>query len=279
MAARPPADGALIVPELWVAVVLGIVEGITEFLPVSSTGHLILAGRLLPSLGEREEAFTVVIQSGALLAVLWLFRARFVALLRPAPRPGAFGGLRGLGLLALACAPVCAVGFLARHLIHDLHTPAWVASALVVGGFALLLLERTRGDRGTRLVDDLTPALAFGVGLFQCLALWPGVSRSAATIVGGMLLGLTRRAAAELSFLAAVPVLLLATAYELVKDRHILEGQNATFLAVGFATSAVAAVLAVKAFIAFVGRSTMVPFAWYRIALGAAVAALLVVGV
>ena len=150
-----------------------------------------------------------------------------------------------------------------------------MASALVVGGIALLALERTRGDRGTRLVDELTPALAFGVGLFQCLALWPGVSRSAATIVGGMLLGLTRRAAAELSFLAAVPVLLLATAYELAKDRHILEGSNLTFLAVGFVTSAVAAVLAVKAFIAFLQRSTMVPFAWYRIALGLAVAALL----
>lgn len=262
-------------PDLWVAVVLGIVEGITEFLPVSSTGHLILAGRLLPSLGEREEAFNVVIQSGALLAVVWLFRARFVSLLRPPARPGAFGGLRGIGLLALVSAPVCLVGFLARKGIHELHTPAWVASALVVGGIALLALERTRGDRGTRLVDELTPALAFGVGLFQCLALWPGVSRSAATIVGGMLLGLTRRAAAELSFLAAVPVLLLATAYELAKDRHILEGSNLTFLAVGFVTSAVAAVLAVKAFIAFLQRSTMVPFAWYRIALGLAVAALL----
>lgn len=263
-------------PDLWVAVVLGIVEGLTEFLPVSSTGHLILVGRLLPSLGEREEAFNVVIQSGALLAVLWLFRARFASLLRPAPRPDAFGGKRGLGLLALVCGPVLVVGFLARHVVRELHEPAWVASALVVGGVALLALERRRGDRGTRILDELTPALALGVGLFQCLALWPGVSRSAATIVGGMLLGLTRRAAAELSFLAAVPVLLLATGYELVKDPHVLEGANATFLAVGFVTSAVAAVVAVKAFIAFLQRSTMVPFAWYRIALGAAVAALLV---
>ena len=265
-------------PDLWVAFVLGIVEGLTEFLPVSSTGHLILVGRLLPSLGEREESFNVVIQSGALLAVVWLFRARFAALLRPAAGPGAFGGLRGIGLLALVCGPVCVVGFLARDLIHDLHTPAWVASALVVGGIAMLALELGRGDRGTRILDELTPALALGVGLFQCLALWPGVSRSAATIVGGMLLGLTRRAAAELSFLAAVPVLLLATGYELVKDPHLLEGANATFLAVGFVTSAVAAVIAVKAFIAFLQRSTMVPFAWYRIALGAAVAALVVAG-
>lgn len=261
--------------DLWVAVVLGIVEGVTEFLPVSSTGHLVLAGRLLPTLGEREEAFNVVIQSGALLAVVWLFRARFVSLVRPPARPGAFGGMRGIGLLALVSAPVCVLGFLARHVVHDLHTPAWVASALVVGGVALLLLEARRGDRGTLCVDELTPALALGVGLFQCLALWPGVSRSAATIVGGMLLGLTRRAAAELSFLAAVPVLLLATGYELVKDRHVLEGSNATFLAVGFATSAVAAVFAVKAFVALLQRSTMVPFAWYRIALGAVVALLL----
>jgi undecaprenyl-diphosphatase len=258
-------------PLLWVAVVLGIVEGVTEFLPVSSTGHLILVERLLPSVGAHRDSFRVVIQVGAIAAVAWLYRGRFAALARPA-EPGRFGGTRGLLLLALATIPALVVGYALRESIRGLATPGPVAAALAAGGLALLALERYRGDRGTATVDALTPAASLGIGLFQCLALWPGVSRSAATIAGGMLLGLSRRAAAEFSFLAAVPVLVVASGYEAWRDRDALTGQNLVVLLVGLAVSAASAVLAVRAFTAFLARSTMVPFAWYRIALAAAVA-------
>jgi len=149
-----------------------------------------------------------------------------------------------------------------------------VAAALAVGGLALLALERLRGDRGTSTVDELSYRAALGIGLFQCLSLWPGTSRSAATIAGGMLLGLTRKAAAEFSFLAAVPILVAASGYELAKESSAPHADSALYLGVGLVVSAVAAWFAVKAFTAFLARSTMVPFAVYRLLLAAAVAAL-----
>ena len=209
------------------------------------------------------------------MAVAWLFRARFAGLLRPEASGHGFTGRRGLLLLALTTAPALAVGYALRHVLHDLSTPVRVAAALAVGGVALLALEWWRGDRGTLGVDQITPRIALAVGMFQCLALWPGTSRSAATIAGGMLFGLSRRAAAEYSFLAAVPVVAAASIYELWKGRAGL-GQSgaALHLAVGFVVSAVAAVFAVKAFTAFLARSTMAPFAWYRLGLAALVIAL-----
>ena len=259
---------------LWVVVVLGLVEGITEFLPVSSTGHLILAERLLPAVAGDPETFRVVIQAGALAAVAWLYRARFMGLLRPPTQEGTFAGRRGLLLLALTTAPALVVGYALRHVLHDLSTPVRVAAALAVGGVALLALERYRGDRGTLSVDRITPRIALAVGAFQCLAMWPGTSRSAATIAGGMLLGLSRRAAAEYSFLAAVPVIAAASIYELWKGRAGLAAPGAAVhLALGFVVAAVAAVFAVRAFTAFLARSTMSPFAWYRLGLAALVLA------
>lgn len=261
-------------PLLVVALLLGLVEGLTEFLPVSSTGHLILAARFLPIGDARAELFDVVIQSGAMLAVLGLYRRRFAAVLRP-ETPGTFSGARGLVLLALGVLPALLVGYALRHRIHDLRTPAHVAIALAAGGAAILLVETLRGDRGTRGVDQLTPRIALGVGLFQCLALWPGVSRSAATILGGMLLGLTRRGAAEFSFLLGAPVLFVVSGYELVAHHDQLTTDTIALVAAGFAAAAFAAAIAVKAFTAYLGRATLKPFAWYRLALAALVLALL----
>jgi undecaprenyl-diphosphatase len=258
------------VPALWVALVLGLVEGVTEFLPVSSTGHLILAREAFGFRGEFAESFEVAIQAGAVVAVLGIYRARFAALLRPAA-PGRFGGLRGIGLLALATAPFLVVGFLVRHSRRALEAPLPVAAALAAGAVAILAVERLRGDRGTRDVDGLTAATALGVGLFQVLALWPGVSRSAATILGGMLLGLRRGAAAEFSFLAAVPAILAAAGWSLVSGGERIDADSLGFLAAGFAASAVFAALAVKGFVAWLSRAGMEPFAWYRLALAAAV--------
>ncbi len=258
-------------PLLWVAIILGLVEGVTEFLPISSTGHLILASRLLPSLGEgRAELFDIVIQSGAMLAVLGLYRRRFVSLLRPGVE-GTFSGRRGLVALALGVLPALVVGYALRHHIHELRTPMYVALALATGGVALLLLEWLRGDKGTFTVDQLTPRIALGVGLFQCLAFWPGISRSAATIAGGMLLGLSRRGAAEFSFLLGAPILFAVSGYELVSHRELLTSDTLGLVAVGFVVAALSATLAVRAFTAILARSTLVPFAWYRIALAAAV--------
>jgi len=261
------------VPLLLVAVILGLVEGLTEFLPVSSTAHLALAQRVLPSMGPFDATFRVAIQVGAVAAVAWVQRSRFTALLRPAA-PGRFGGTRGLGLLALVTAPVLAVGFALRHHVEALQEqPLAMAGALAAGGLGLLALERWRGDRGTTTVDGLTARAALGVGLFQCLALWPGMSRSAATIAGAMLLGLSRRAATELSFLAAVPAIVAATGYAVVKDPSIVSGEGAELFAAGTAVAAVSGVVAIRAFTAFVGRATMTPFAWYRLALAAVVVA------
>ena len=260
---------------LWVAVLLGLVEGVTEFLPVSSTGHLILVEGLVPRVAGAPEVFRVVIQAGAIAAVAWLYRTRFASLLRPA-EPGRFGGMRGLFLLALATLPALVVGYLVRRHLDAVSTPAHVAGALALGGVALLALERFRGDRGRVVVDGLSPAVALGIGLFQCLAIWPGMSRSAATIGGAMLLGLTRRAAAEFSFLAAVPVIAAASAYELWRGGDALGADGLLALATGFVVAALSAVVAVRGFTAFLARSTMTPFAWYRIGLAILVLALLV---
>lgn len=257
-------------PVLWVALVLGVVEGLTEFLPVSSTGHLILAGHALGFAGPAADAFEVAIQGGAILAVVWLYRARFSALLRPAA-PATFGGARGWLLLAVASAPALALGYVGRHVVERLFDPVSVAAALAAGAFGILGLERLRGDRGTGSVDGLSWRTALGIGLFQCLALWPGVSRSAATIAGAMCLGLSRRAAAEFSFLVAVPVLLAASGYKALSAWDTLSGSVLLFWVVGAVASAVSAVLAVKAFTAYLQRATLVPFAWYRLALAAAV--------
>lgn len=251
---------------IWSAVVLSIVEGLTEFLPVSSTGHLIIANDLLHFTGEKANVFDVVIQLGAILAVVVLYWDRFIGLL--APRPGRrFAGLRGIWLLILTSLPASVMGLLFHKQIKAfLFTPATVAVALVVGAVLMIAVEKLfRFRESCPTLDDMTPALAFGIGCFQCLALWPGFSRSASTIMGGMILGARRPVAAEYSFIAAVPIMVAATGFDLLHSWRLFTPDDFVVLAVGFVGSFVSALAAVKAFVAVVGRVTLVPFAWYRL--------------
>ena len=255
-----------------IAVIMGVVEGLTEFIPVSSTGHLILVGQLLGFVGEKAASFEIAIQLGAILSVVALYHDRFSALIPrkthfPHSRRSVLVGWSGLLRIGAAMLPVLVVGFLTRRAIKQyLFTPFTVTCALVVGGVAMLLAERfVAGRRTNSSLDTLTFKQALGVGMFQILALWPGTSRSAATIVGGMLLGLDRRSAAEFSFLVAVPVMLIATGYELLKIGTELSDEEVDLLLYGFIISFGVGVVSVKAFIQLLNKWTLVPFAWYRI--------------
>src|SRR5512134_848411 len=224
------------------AAALGLVEGITEFIPVSSTGHLIVAGELLGFTGERAKTFEIFIQLGAILAVVWLYRDMLVRVLRGVVRVEEDRRF-ALNLV---------VGFLAHSWIKaHLFTVPTVAAALVVGGIAILLIERTRPTLRVSRAQDLTPRTAFGIGLAQVLSLFPGVSRSGATIMGGYLLGLSRTAATEFSFFLAIPVMAAATLYDLLKSLDTLVAADAGFFAVGFAVAFLSALVVVKAFLTF----------------------------
>jgi len=254
-----------------IAIILGIIEGLTEFIPVSSTGHLILAGNLVGFTGELASSFEVVIQLGAVLSVVVLYRRRFLNLIPgsvdPSPsEASALDGWSGLWSIGIATLPALAVGFLGRHIIKEqLFSPITVTWALAVGGVGILLAEKFASGRPSRSLDALTWKQALGVGMFQILALWPGTSRSAATIVGGMLLGLDRKSAAEFSFLIAVPIMFAATGYEVLKMGNLFSAQQIELFMVGFAVSFIVALLSIATFIRLLNRWTLVPFAWYRI--------------
>ncbi|HEX9442559.1 MAG TPA: undecaprenyl-diphosphate phosphatase [Candidatus Binatia bacterium] len=256
---------------LAVAVILGIVEGLTEFIPVSSTGHLIVVGTLLGFVGEKASTFEVAIQLGAILAVVVLYRERFARLIpkntdRFSPLGSALDGWSGLYRIGLATLPALVAGFATRSLIKRyLFTPHAVALALLVGGVGILLAERHVRRRPAAALDTLSLGQALGIGLFQTLALWPGTSRSAATIIGGMLLGLDRKGAAEFSFLIAVPIMAAATGYELLKIKDAMSGAEIAQLAVGFVTAFVVALLTIRWFLRLLNRWSLAPFAWYRI--------------
>jgi len=256
----------------YVAAILGIVEGLTEYLPVSSTGHLIVAGNLLHYSGEKASAFEVFIQLGAILAVLLLYWRRFVGLIpfgrNDRKESKGFYGFRGIMLLGLTTFPALVAGFLAHRTIKVyLFSPMTVAWALGLGGIGILLAERYKPATRVSDLDGLTWGQALFVGCFQCLSLWPGVSRAAATIIGGLFTGLDRRTATEYSFLAAVPVMIAATLYDLLKSWHLMETSDVGFFAIGFVVSFLTATLAVKTFIAAVQRWSLAPYAWYRIAI------------
>jgi undecaprenyl-diphosphatase len=252
------------------ALVLGIVEGLTEFLPVSSTGHLILAGSLLGYEGPQAVAVEIVIQGAAILAVCWEYRQMLTrTVLTFAHEPSS---RRFLVNLVLGFLPLAVLGLLFKDAIEAwLFHPLPVATALIVGGVLILLVDRREADATLRFADDVTPATAFKLGLVQSLALIPGTSRSAATIIGGVMLGMSRRLATEYSFFLAIPTLLAATAYKLVESRDLLTTDILGPLALSAAAAFVTALLAVRGFIRFVASHSFAAFAWYRIVFGALV--------
>jgi undecaprenyl-diphosphatase len=250
-----------------VAIILGIVEGLTEFLPISSTGHLILAGELFGFTGSKANTFEVFIQLGAILAVVWLYRNRFAGVLQLRDNTG-LKGKRGIMMLALTTLPALIVGFLLHDFIKDhLFQPETVALGLAVGGIAIIIFERFKHHPATISLDKITRKQAWGVGLYQLLALWPGMSRSASTILGGMLLGFDRKTAAEYSFLIAVPVMIAATGFDLLKNLSELHASDFPLFAVGFMAAFISALLAVKYFVQFVQHYGFTVFGVYRIIL------------
>jgi undecaprenyl-diphosphatase len=254
---------------LLVAALLGIVQGLTEFLPVSSTAHLLIGAQLL-AYQDPGGVFTVMIQLGSILAVMWLYRAKIVHI--AARLPSDADARRFVAMVLIAFAPAVVAGlFLADYVTTVLYdSPRVIATTFVLGGIVMLIVERYR-PVPTVLDADRTPlARALGIGAWQVLALIPGVSRSGATIVGGMVMGLDRAAAAEFSFFLAMPTMMAAFVHSLLKVRHHLTPDRAMEIALGFLMAFIAAALVVRPFLRVVRRVGFVPFAWYRIAIGLA---------
>jgi undecaprenyl-diphosphatase len=248
-------------------VLLGIVEGLTEFLPVSSTGHLILAGEVM-QVPQGTETFDIVIQLGAILAVVVLYRARFAAVLAGLARrdPTAIRFTRNVLVGFLPSAVIGAVAYGAIKAM--LTTPIIVAVALILGGIAILVIERLVRHPTCDSVEGMSVRTTLGIGFIQCLSMIPGVSRSGATIMGALTLGVERRTAAEYSFFLAIPTMLGATTLALWKARHELGNSQATAIAIGFVVSFVVAMAVIRWFLNVVTRHGFAPFAWYRIIAG-----------
>ena len=261
-------------PILLIAIILGIVEGVTEFLPVSSTGHLVLAGALLGYNDEQWNAFNVIIQLGAILAIIVLYWRTFWAVLEGLIR-GNPVSLRFVRNILIGFVPSAILGFLLINRIEALLLkPAVVAWAFILGGMAILVIEKMVKNTPVVGVADMPLKTVIGVGLIQCLSMIPGVSRSGATIMGGLSLGVERRTAAEFSFFLAIPTMLGATTLEFVKHREALMagagGVGFGTVAVGFVVSFIVAIVVVRAFVHYISRHGFAPFAWYRIAAGVA---------
>ncbi len=254
------------------AVILGIVEGVTEFLPVSSTGHLILATKLLGYNPEQWKAFNVIIQLGAILAIVVLYWRTFWAVLEGMFKGNAMSW-RFVRNIVIAFLPSAILGVLLINDIEALLGNAMVvAIAFILGGIAILVIEKTVKPGNVVGIAEMPLMTVVGVGLIQCLAMIPGVSRSGATIMGGLTLGVERRTAAEFSFFLAVPTMLGATTLELVKHHNMLmagaSGVGFGTVAVGFVVSFVVAIVVVRAFVHYISRHGFAPFAWYRIVVG-----------
>jgi len=252
---------------LFKALILGVIEGLTEFLPISSTGHLILAGDLLDFNDEKGKVFAISIQTGAILAVVWDYRVKLGGVVRGLPDDPA--ARRFVMNLFIAFVPIAALGLLFGNLIKaHLFAPVPVALAFIVGGLLIYWAERRKHVIRVKEVDDLQWPDALKLGVAQCFALIPGTSRSGATIIGGLFIGLSRKAAAEFSFFLAVPTLGVATIYDLVKHRDLLAWADFPMFAVGFVAAFISAALAVRLFIRFVATHDFTVFVIYRIVFG-----------
>jgi undecaprenyl-diphosphatase len=250
------------------ALILGLVEGLTEFLPISSTGHLILAGDLLNFNDERGKAFEIIIQAGAILAVCWEYRSKITTVVKGL---GQLDSNKFVFNLFVAFLPAAVLGLLFAHKIKEyLFQPVPVAAAFIIGGVLILWAEKRQHVIRVESVEAMSWKDALKIGLAQTLALIPGTSRSGATIIGGLLFGLSRRTATEFSFFLAIPTLLAATAYEVYKNRELLLNSqgDVTLFAVGFVTAFVSALIAIRALLKFISQHDFVVFAWYRIIFG-----------
>lgn len=263
---------------VWIAVALGVVEGVTEFVPVSSTGHLILAGSWLAFPPEKAPAFEIFIQLGAVFAVLWFYRERVGALVRDVWREPAAQAF--VGKLLVAFLPAAIVGLLFHHwIVRVLFGPVPVAVGLAAGGVVLLLVDGPNRPVGrTTSVDDVTWGQAFFIGCAQAAALWPGVSRSGATIIGALVAGLARPAALEFSFFLAIPTLGAASVFALLEARHVLATADVPIFAVGFVTSFVVSLAVIAVLLRYVRDHDLRVFGWYRIALALLVLAIAILG-
>jgi undecaprenyl-diphosphatase len=248
------------------ALILGAVEGLTEFLPVSSTGHLIIVGDMLNFNDERAKTFEIFIQLGAILSVVWHYRVKLWSVattLRDRPAQ------RFVLNLAIAFLPAAVVGLLLHRYIKTyLFNPTTVALALIIGGVLILLIEHTPGRTRVDALDQLGPIDALKVGLAQTAALFPGISRAGATIMGGMVSGLSRPAATEFSFFLAIPTMFAATIFELYSNRQLFAFDDILILLVGFVIAFITALIVIRAFLRYVSRHNFVPFAYYRIVFG-----------
>ncbi len=253
------------------ALIMGVVEGLTEFLPISSTGHLILAGDLLGFSDEKAKVFEIVIQTGAMLAIVWEYRVKFWSVLAGLASERAAQRFALNLLIAFIPAAVLGLAFsklIKAHLFHAVP----VALAFIVGGLIILWVERSLPPRArVERVDDMTWSDALKVGIAQAFALIPGTSRSGATIIGGMLFGLSRRAATEFSFFLAVPTLVAAGAYDFWKNRSLFDVGDVGLFAAGSVTAFASAFLCVRWLLRYIATHDFTPFAWYRIAFGGAV--------
>jgi len=256
--------------DLWVAaqaLILGIVEGITEFLPISSTGHQIIVADLIGFGGERAMAFNIIIQLGAILAVVWEYRRKILDVVIGLPKERQAQQFTRNLLIAFFPAVLLGVAF-ADLIHHYLFNPVTVAVALVVGGVIMLWAERRTHLVHAEAVDDMSWKDALKIGCAQCLAMIPGTSRSGATIIGGLLFGLSRKAATEFSFFLAMPTMVGAAVYSGYKYRDLFQAADLPVFAIGFVTSFIFAMIAVRALLSFIGKHSYAAFAWYRIGFG-----------
>ncbi|AHV97508.1 undecaprenyl-diphosphate phosphatase [Paenibacillus sabinae] len=261
--------------DYFIAIIQGIVEGLTEFLPVSSTGHLILSGALLGFTGEKADTFEIIIQLGAILAVAVIYWRRILGLLGLMKIPSGHEAGKErpkLNLLhiILACIPAMLLGCILHSFIKTyLFSPYTVLAGLVLGGIFMLVGQMRQAPVRAESIDQLSYRQAFTIGLFQCLSLWPGFSRSGATIAGGLLTGASYEAATNFSFLVAIPMMIAASGYELLKSYQTLTAADAGFFITGFLVAFVVALLAVITFLKLLEKLKLAPFAYYRFALAA----------